>query len=150
MDILSLAIPLTAVLACSNLCAAAFARVPRFLLSAGTCLLALLAGDPSHHLVVFTHRSGFPFTDAASHQLGTVGFPNVDPLHEEVEHAHIAPVVIQLELAASEPGEQAGADVPAPLKRESVSIRDTIPMVRGLAIDGLHQQQFEIIGRSEI
>src|SRR5258708_3587875 len=78
----------------------------------------------------------------------TVGFPNVDPIHEEVEHTHIAPVVIHLKLAASEPREQAGTDVPTSLKREPVSLRDAIPMIGRLAIDRLHQQQFEIIGRS--
>lgn len=150
MDVLPLAIPLTRLLTCANLCTSAFARVPRFVLDVGACFASLRTCGFRLDLVMFPHGSGFPFTDAASHQLGTVGFPNVDPIHEEVEHTHIAAVVIHLKLATREPTEEAGVDVLTPLKRESVSIRDAIPMMGGLAIDRLHQQQFEVIGRSQI
>jgi hypothetical protein len=88
-------------------------------------------------------------TSSTSQKLGTVGFPNVDPLHEEVKHTAIAPVEIHLKLAALEPREQSGADVPTPLKRKPVAIRDVIAMSGGLATLGLHEQQLEIIGRSK-
>ena len=116
MDILALAVPLPAVFGLTNLCGSAFARSPCFALDAGACLLPLLAGDLGLHLVVFTHGSGFPFADATSHELWAVGFPDVDPLYEEVEHTHVPSVVIHLKLSALESREQAGADVPAPLK----------------------------------
>src|SRR3989442_10854200 len=45
-------------------------------------------------LIVFAHGSGFPFADAAAHQLWTVGFPNVDAIHKEVEHTDITPIKI--------------------------------------------------------
>ena len=89
-------------------------------------------------------------TSSTSHELGTVGFSDVAAFNEDVEHAHVPPVVIHLELAALEPTEEARADVPATLKREPVAIRDAIPMMGGLAVDGLHEQQFEIIRRSQI
>src|SRR5450755_460231 len=53
-----------------------------------------------------------------THKFWAVGFAKVDPIYEEVEHPHIASVVIHLKLAVSKPGEQTGADVPAPMKRE--------------------------------
>src|SRR5713101_2565518 len=148
MDVGPLAIPLPALLALTDT-RAAVAVGPRFVLYARACLVPLGAGGFRLALVMFAHGSGFPCTDAASHQTWAVGFPNVDPIHEEGEHTHIAPVEIPLKLAARKPGEQARADVPASLKCESVSIRDAIPMMGSLAIDGLHQQQFEIIRGSQ-
>lgn len=121
MDVVALAIPLTALLTGSHLCAAAFAPLARFFLNARADLAPVFAGDPGLYLVLFAHRSGFPFTDAATHQTGAVGFPNIVALDKEVEHTHIPSVVIHLKLAALQPGEEAGADVPAPMKRESVS-----------------------------
>src|SRR5216684_4441774 len=150
MDVLSLAVPLTALLDLTNLCASAFASLPRFALGAGACLPPLLAGTFGEAAVVFAHGSGFPFTDTTSHKLGTVGFSDVAAFNEDIEHAHVPPIVIHLKLAALEPTEEARADVPATLKREPVSLRDAIPMMGGLAIDSLHQQQFEIIGRAQI
>src|SRR6266487_4429363 len=107
MHVLALAIPLTRLLTCSNLCTSAFARGCGFILNTNPDLSPLLAGDLSLHLVVFAHGSGFPFTDAT--------------FHEQVEHAHIPPIVIHLELAALEPTEQARADIPSAMKREPVS-----------------------------
>src|SRR5258708_13168889 len=121
MNVFPLAIPLTALLTCSNLCASAFAVCPRFFLNTSANLWPVFAGDLGLHLVLFAHRSGFPLTDATSHQLGTVGFPNIFPLDKDVEHTHIAAVVIHVKLAALESREQAGTDVPASLKREPAS-----------------------------
>src|SRR2546421_12901104 len=131
MNVLALAVPLTAVFGLTNLCGSSFACLPCFVLDASTDLSPLLACGIRLDLVVFTHRSGLPLTDTASQKLGTVGFPDVHPFHEEIEHTDIAPIVIHLELAPLEPGEQAGADVPAPLKREPVSRRCAIPMMGG-------------------
>src|SRR5216684_1108187 len=133
MHVFPLAIPLTALLDLTDTRAAAFAVCPRFVLHASACLVPLFAGGFRLDLVMFAHSSGFPCTDAASHQTWAVGFPNVDPIHEEGEHTHIAPVEIPLKLAARKPGEQARADVPASLKCESVSIRDAIPVMGSLA-----------------
>jgi hypothetical protein len=46
--------------------------------------------------------SGFPLTDAAPHQLWAVGFPNIFPLDKNIEHAHVAAVIIHIELSALE------------------------------------------------
>src|SRR5215831_12632597 len=118
MHVVALAIPLTTLLTGSHLGAAAFAPFARFFLHASADLSPLCAGAPGLHLVLFAHRSGFPFTDAAAHQTGAVGFPNIVALHKEVEHTHIPAVVIHLKLAALQSGEEAGTDVPAPMKRE--------------------------------
>src|SRR5256884_9440262 len=103
MNILPLAIPLTAVLTCSNLSASAFASRKRFALNASTDLLPLSPCDLGLGLILFAHGPGFPLTDTSSHQLWAVGFPNIDPIHEEVEHSHIAAVVIHLKPPALEP-----------------------------------------------
>lgn len=121
MNVLALAIPLTALLTGSHLCAAAFSPLARFFLNARADLAPVFAGDPGLHLVLFARRSGFPFTDATAHQRGAVGFPNIGALDKEVEHTHIPSVVIHFKLAALQSGEEAGADVPAPRKREAVS-----------------------------
>ncbi len=89
------------------------------------------------HLVMFAHGFGFPFADTASHELGTVGFPDVAPLDEKVEHAHVPPVVIHLKLAALEPTEEAGADVPAPNRRQ---VKPAPPEA---------SKRREVLGRSE-
>src|SRR5215471_2709440 len=117
----ALTIPLTALLTGSHLCAAAFPPLAGFFLNTRADLTPMFAGDPGLHLVLFTYRSGFPFTDATAHQRGAVGFPNIGALDKEVEHTHIPAVIIHLKLAALQSGEQAGADVPAPLKREAVA-----------------------------
>src|SRR5258706_432917 len=77
MHVLALAIPLTRLLTCSNLCASAFARGCRFILNASPDWQPLGARLPCHHLVVFAHGFGFPFTDATSHELGAVGFSDI-------------------------------------------------------------------------
>src|SRR5438552_2792123 len=118
MNVLALAVPLTRLLTCSNLCAAATARCLRFVLNTSADWQSLCTGDLGLLLVVCAHGSGFPLTDAASHELWAVSFTNIFPLDENVEHAHIAPVVIHIELSASESREQAGAHIPASLKRE--------------------------------
>src|SRR2546425_27011 len=110
MHVCPLAIPLTALLTCSHLCASAFSPFARFFLDARADLAPLFSGHPGLHLVLFAHRSGFPFTDAASHQTGAVGFPNIVALDKEVEHPNVPSVVIHLELAALKPGEEAGTD----------------------------------------
>src|SRR6266540_240034 len=58
--------------------------------------------DESLRLVAFAHGSGFPLTDATSHELWTVCFSNIFPLDKDVQDAHIAAVVIHTELAAPE------------------------------------------------
>src|SRR5258708_40236943 len=84
MNVLALAIPLTGLLTCSNLCASAAARCSCFVLNASSDWQPLLAGDLGLLFVVFAHGSGFPLTDAASHQLWAVGFPNIFPLHKNI------------------------------------------------------------------
>src|SRR6266581_2478314 len=100
MNVVALAIPLPALLMCSHLCAAAFSPFARFFLHASADLSPLFAGAPGLHLVLFAHRSGFPFTDAASHQTGAVGFPHICSRDKEVEHTHIPSVVIHFKLVA--------------------------------------------------
>jgi hypothetical protein len=121
MNVLALTVPLTRLLTCSNLCASAAASSPCFVLNASADWQPLLAGDLGLLLVVFAHGSGFPLTDAAPHELWAVGFPNIFPPDKKIEHAHVAAVIIHIELSALESREQAGANIPASLKRESVA-----------------------------
>src|SRR5258708_31642830 len=60
MNILALAIPLTRLLTCANLCASVAASSSCFVLNASTDWQPLLAGDLGLLLVVFVHGSGFP------------------------------------------------------------------------------------------
>src|SRR6266702_4040701 len=121
MNVWALAIPLTGLFTCANLCTSATARCPRFVLNTSADWQPLFTGEITLLFVVFAHGSGFPLTDATSHELWTVGFPNIFPLDKNVEHTYIAAVVIHVKLAALESREQAGTDVPASLKREPVS-----------------------------
>src|SRR6266516_480063 len=89
-------------------------------------------------------------TFATSHELWTVGFADIDALHEEVEHTLVSPVVIHLKGAARQPREEPWTDIPASLKREAVALRNTISLAWPLAIDCFHKQQFQIIGRPQI
>src|SRR5438132_9859840 len=76
MNVLALAVPLTRLLTCSHLCAAATARCLRFVLHTSADWQSLCTGDLGLLLVVCAHGSGFPLTDAASHELGAVSFTN--------------------------------------------------------------------------
>src|SRR2546422_10256996 len=102
MNLLALAIPLTRLLTCSNLCASATARRPCFILNTSANWQPLLAGESRLLLVVFAHGSGFPLTHAAPHELATVSFPNIFRLDKNVQDTHVAAVVVHLELAAPE------------------------------------------------
>src|SRR5438132_6113856 len=103
MNVLALAIPLTRLLTCSNLCASAAASSSCFVLNTSTDGQPLFAGDLGLLLVVLAHGSGFPLADATSHELWAVGFANIFAADEDVEHAHVPPVVIQVKLSAPEP-----------------------------------------------
>src|SRR5258708_1065888 len=103
-------------------------------------------GDSSLFLIVFAHGSGFPLADAAPHQLWAVGFPNIFTLDKNIQDAHIAAIVIQVELTAPKPWEEPWRDRPATLKRESVAVLHTISMMGRLAIHRFHEQQLQIIG----
>src|SRR5881275_2795408 len=100
MNVLALAIPLTALLTCSNLCASATACCPRFVLNTSADWQPLFTGDLGLLLIVLAHGSGFPLTDTTSHELRAVGFANIFPPDKKVEHAHIATIIIHLELPA--------------------------------------------------
>ena len=102
MNVLALAIPLTTLLDLTNLCASTTARCPSFVLNTSADWQSLFTSDLGLLLVVFAHGSGFPLTDATSHELWTVGFPNIFPFDKNVQDAHIAPVVIHIELTAPE------------------------------------------------
>src|SRR5215471_15901995 len=103
MNVWALAIPLTGTFTCANLCAQAPACRPCFVLNTSTNGQSLFTGDSGLFLIVFAHGSGFPLTDAAPHQLWAVGFANIFPLDKNIQDAHIAAVVIQVELTAPEP-----------------------------------------------
>src|SRR5467141_696005 len=139
MHVYPLAIPLPALLGVPDGGGSAFTSSPRFALHTSADLSPVLAGEPGVRRVVFPHGSGFPFTDATSHQLWAVGFPDIFSRNKEVEHPHVPSIVIHLKLSALESRKQTRTDVPAPLEREPVAIRDAIPMMGRLAIDGLHQ-----------
>src|SRR5713101_7346366 len=100
MSVLTLAIPLTCLFTCPNLCTAATACSSCFVLNASTDWQPLFTGNLGLLLVMLAHGSGFPFTDAAPHQLWAVGFPNIFALDKNIEHAHIAAVIIHIELSA--------------------------------------------------
>src|SRR5713101_2053798 len=150
MDLLSLAVPLTPTFHLTNLCVSAFASTPCFFLDACAGLLPLRPRQRFLLLVVFAHGFGFPFADAASHELRAVGFPQIGAVNKEIEHTDIAPVVVQFKLPACKPAQETRTDVPAPMKREPVALRNTIAVPRRLAIDGFHEQKLEIIARSQI
>src|SRR5213082_523496 len=98
MNVAALAIPLTGLFTCANLCAAATACRPCFVLNTSTSGQPLFAGEPGLLLIVFTHGSGFPLAHAAPHQLWPIGFPNIFAFDEDVEHSHVPSVVVQVEL----------------------------------------------------
>ena len=106
MNVWALAIPLTGLFALTNLCAAATACCPCFVLNTSTNGKPLFTGDSGLFLIVFAHDSGFPLADAAPHQLWAVGFPNIFASDEDVEHSHISSVVVQVKLTAPEPREE--------------------------------------------
>src|SRR5712691_1560620 len=116
MNVAALAIPLTGLFTCSNLCAAATACCPCFVLNTSTNGQPLFTGDSGLFLIVFAHGSGFPLADAAPHQLWAVGFPNIFPLDKNIQDAHIAAVIIHIEHPARKSREQAGTHIPASLK----------------------------------
>src|SRR6266498_4044017 len=102
MNVLALTIPLTTLLDLTNLCASTAARCPRFVLNTSADWQSLFTGDLGLRLVVFAHGSGFPLTDATSHELWTVGFSNIFPLDKDATDVHYAALVIYLHLAPSE------------------------------------------------
>src|SRR5262249_44287882 len=102
MHVCPLAIPLPALFGVTDGGGSAFARGPRFALHTSADLSPMLAGEPGVRRIVFAHGSGFPLTDATSHKLGAVGFPDIFPLHKEVEHTHVPSIVIHLKLSALE------------------------------------------------
>src|SRR6266568_4946456 len=65
MNVAALAIPLTGLFTCANLCAAATACRPCFVLNTSTSGQPLFAGDSGLFLIVFTHGSGFPLAHTA-------------------------------------------------------------------------------------
>src|SRR5438874_186875 len=134
MNVLALAIPLTRLLTCANLCASAAASCSCLVLNASTDWQPLLAGDLGLLLVVFSHGSGFPLTDAASHQLWAVGFPNIFPFDEDVEHSHVPSVVVQVKLTALEPTEQSWADIPSSVERKAVPTLHPIAVSGGFSV----------------
>ena len=99
MNVWTLAIPLTGLFTCTNLCASATACCPRFVLNTSPNGQSLFTGDRSFALVVLAHGSGFPLTDTASHELWAVGFANITAFDEDVEHSHVPSVVVQVKLA---------------------------------------------------
>src|SRR6266702_6326665 len=103
MNVLALAIPLTRLLTCSNLCASTAASSSCFVLNASTNRQPLFTGDLRLLLVVLAHGSGFPLTDAAPHELWAVSFANIFATDEDVEHSHVPSVVVQVKLTAPEP-----------------------------------------------
>src|ERR1700680_4311747 len=98
MNVPALTIPLTSLFTCSNLCAAATACCPRFILNTSADWQPLFTGDLGLLLVMFAHGSGFPLTDTTAHELWAVGFANIFALDKDVEHSHVSPVVIQVKL----------------------------------------------------
>src|SRR5437588_2023874 len=100
MNVAALAIPLTGLFTCANLCAAATACRPCFVLNTSTSGQPLFAGDSGLFLIVFTHGSGFPLAHSAPHKGGAVGFANIFAAHEDVEHSHVSAVVVQVKLTA--------------------------------------------------
>ena len=100
MHVWALAIPLTGLFTCSNLCASATVCCPCFVLNTSTNGQPLFTGDLRLLLIVLTHGSGFPLTDAASHQLWAVGLANIFASDEDVEHSHVSSVVVQVKLTA--------------------------------------------------
>jgi hypothetical protein len=116
MDGFSLAIPLPPTFFLTNLCVSAFSGAPRFVLDACASLLTELLRKYFLLLVIFAHGSGFPFTDPTSHELYTVGFPQVGAINEEIEDANIASVKIHFKFSTRKPTEEARTNIPTPLK----------------------------------
>ena len=89
MNLFSLAIPLTAVFSLTNLCGSSFPRLSCFTLNACADRSSLFSGDPGLLLVLFAHHSRFPLAHATSHELWTVGFPNIFPFNKKIQDTHI-------------------------------------------------------------
>src|SRR6266851_1719782 len=68
MNVWALAIPLTGLFTCSNLCASATACCPRFVLNTSTDWQPLFTGDLGLLLVVLAHGSGFPLAPLFRHR----------------------------------------------------------------------------------
>src|SRR5712691_10314495 len=100
MNVWALAIPLTGLFTCSNLCASVTACCPRFVLNASTDWQPLFTGNLGLLLVMFAHGSGFPLTDTTAHELWAVGFANIFALDKDVEYSYVPSVIIQVKLTA--------------------------------------------------
>src|SRR5260370_33251695 len=98
MNVAALAVPLTGLFDLANLGAAATAGGFRFVRNTRTDGQSLFTGEMTLLLIVFAHGCGFPFAHSASHQLGAIGFANIFALNEDVEHAHVPSVIVQVEL----------------------------------------------------
>src|SRR5258708_8871091 len=148
MAVFSLAIPLTALFGLTNLGGSSFAGLSCFTLDVGAHLSSFFACDFRLFLVVFAHRSSFPLTDAAPHKRWTVGFSHIHALNQEIQHTQISSVVVHLKLTTGKTREEARTHIPAAQKRKPGAFRDVIPMTWSFPIDRFHQQQFQIIVRS--
>src|SRR5213593_2517327 len=100
MNVWTLAVPLTSLFTCTNLCTSATACCPCFVLNTSTNGQPLFAGDSGLFLIVFAHGSGFPLADSAPHQPRAVGFANIFAFDEDVEHSHVSAVVVQVKFTA--------------------------------------------------
>src|SRR6266567_5210615 len=98
MNVAALAVPLTGLFDLTNLCAAATACCPCFVLNTSTNGQPLFTGEMTLLLIVFAHGSGFPLAHSASHQLRAIGFANIFAFNEDVEHAHVPSIIVQVKL----------------------------------------------------
>src|SRR5262245_2040965 len=100
--------------------------------------------------VTAPHDFGFPFADALPHKGWAVGFAHITAVHKQIDNGNIPPVVIDLEFSLSKPIEQAWTHIPVSLEGHARAIMDMIGMAPDFAVLCLHQQEFEVIWRSQV
>src|SRR5947209_3994038 len=150
VNVLALSIELALLFSLSGRPSALLLGGLNFFLEAHTDLLC--RGCSSFRLfpIMLSLGGRFPLTDPLSHELGTVGFTHVHAFHKQIDHAHIAPIVIQFKLLARQSIEQTRARVPASLKRQARPIMHLVCVTGHFSIDGLHQEQLQVIRGSQI
>src|SRR5712691_6664825 len=97
-----------------------------------------------------SHDFRFPLADSLPHEGWAVGFSHITAIHKQVNDGNIPSVVIDLTFPISKSIEQAWTHIPVSLEGKARAIMDMIGMAPHFAVLCLHQQEFEVIWRSQV